>query len=131
MDYFYSLYPGVKYFHLLMIGLSVMFLSVRFVLKLAQSAWMERKLLKVAPHVIDTLLLLSGVVLCFMIKQYPFVDAWMTEKLGAVVAYIVLAIAAMNSARGKTFRIFAFLGALGWLVFAAKVAYVKQAVFFG
>ena len=114
-----------------MIGLSVMFLSVRFVLNLGQSAWMDKRLLKVAPHVIDTLLLLSGVVLCFMIKQYPFVDAWMTEKLGAVVAYIILAMAAMKSSRGKMFRIFAFLGALGWLVFAAKVAYIKQAVFLG
>ncbi|MDF0533837.1 SirB2 family protein [Shewanella yunxiaonensis] len=131
MDNFYSFYSGIKYFHLLMIGLSVMFLSVRFVLNLGQSAWMDKRLLKVAPHVIDTLLLLSGVVLCFMIKQYPFVDAWMTEKLGAVVAYIILAMAAMKSSRGKMFRIFAFLGALGWLVFAAKVAYIKQAVFLG
>ncbi|MDN5369815.1 MAG: hypothetical protein PWP74_1123 [Shewanella sp.] len=131
MDNFYSVYSGIKYFHLLMIGLSVTFLSVRFALSLGQSAWMDKKLLRIAPHVIDTLLLLSGVTLCFMIKQYPFVDTWMTEKLAAVVAYIVLAIAAMKSSRGMLFRIFAFLGAIGWLVFAAKVAYIKQAVFLG
>ncbi|WP_345842781.1 SirB2 family protein [Shewanella algae] len=131
METFYSLYPAVKHLHITLIAVSVLLFIVRFVLKLRQSAIMDKKLLKVGPHVIDTFLLLSGLTLCFMIKQYPFVDPWMTEKIGAVVAYILLGVMALKSNRNLIFRIFAFLGALGWVVYAAKLAHFKQAVILG
>ncbi|BCV37585.1 MULTISPECIES: SirB2 family protein [Shewanella] len=131
METFYSLYPAVKHLHMTLIAVSVLLFIVRFVLKLRQSAIMDKKLLKVGPHVIDTFLLLSGLILCFMIKQYPFVDPWMTEKIGAVVAYILLGVMALKSNRNLIFRIFAFLGALGWVVYAAKLAHFKQAVILG
>ncbi|GAB1061626.1 SirB2 family protein [Shewanella algae] len=131
METFYSLYPAVKHLHMILIAVSVLLFIVRFVLKLRQSAIMDKKLLKVGPHVIDTFLLLSGLTLCFMIKQYPFVDPWMTEKIGAVVAYILLGVMALKSNRNLIFRIFAFLGALGWVVYAAKLAHFKQAVILG
>ncbi|AXQ13275.1 MULTISPECIES: SirB2 family protein [Shewanella] len=131
METFYSLYPAVKHLHMTLIAVSVLLFIVRFVLKLRQSAIMDKKLLKVGPHVIDTFLLLSGLTLCFMIKQYPFVDPWMTEKIGAVVAYILLGVMALKSNRNLIFRIFAFLGALGWVVYAAKLAHFKQAVILG
>ncbi|WKC40872.1 SirB2 family protein [Shewanella algae] len=131
METFYSLYPAVKHLHMTLIAVSVLLFIVRFVLKLRQSAIMDKKLLKVGPHVIDTFLLLSGLTLCFMIKQYPFVEPWMTEKIGAVVAYILLGVMALKSNRNLIFRIFAFLGALGWVVYAAKLAHFKQAVILG
>lgn len=131
METFYSLYPAVKHLHFTFIALSVLLLSVRFVLHLRQSALMEKKLLKIAPHVIDTFLLLSGLTLCFMIQQFPFVDPWMTEKIGAVVAYIVLGAIAIKANRNKLFKVFAYLGAIGWLVYAAKLAHFKQAVLLG
>ncbi|WP_447077743.1 SirB2 family protein [Shewanella algae] len=131
METFYSLYPAVKHLHMTLIAVSVLLFIVRFVLKLRQSDIMDKKLLKVGPHVIDTFLLLSGLTLCFMIKQYPFVDPWMTEKIGAVVAYILLGVMALKSNRNLIFRIFAFLGALGWVVYAAKLAHFKQAVILG
>ncbi|MEL4425437.1 SirB2 family protein [Shewanella indica] len=131
METFYSLYPAVKHLHMTLIAVSVLLFIVRFVLKLRQSTIMDKKLLKVGPHVIDTFLLLSGLILCFMIKQYPFVDPWMTEKIGAVVAYILLGVMALKSNRNLIFRIFAFLGALGWVVYAAKLAHFKQAVILG
>lgn len=131
METFYSLYPAVKHLHFTFIALSVLLLTVRFVLHLRQSALMEKKLLKIAPHVIDTFLLLSGLTLCFMIQQFPFVDPWMTEKIGAVVSYIVLGAIAIKANRNKLFKVFAYLGAIGWLVYAAKLAHFKQAVLLG
>ena len=131
METFYSLYPAVKHTHLMFIALSVAFFILRFVLHIRQSPLMDRKFLKVAPHVIDTFLLVSGFTLCFMIKQYPFVDPWMTEKIICVVAYIVLGIMALKSNRNKLFKFFAFIGAIGWLVLAAKLAHFKQVVLIG
>ena len=123
-----SLYPAVKHIHLLLIALSVVFFTVRFVLHLRGSAILEKKFLKIAPHVIDTFLLLSGVALCFIIQQFPLENAWLTEKLGAVVAYIVLGIIAMKANRGTMFKIFAYIGAISWLVYAARMAVFKQPI---
>jgi uncharacterized membrane protein SirB2 len=131
METFYSLYPAVKHTHLMFIAMSVIFFIVRFVLHLRKSPIMEKKFVKVAPHVIDTFLLLSGFTLCFMIKQYPFVDPWMTEKIICVAAYIALGVMALKSNRNKLFKFFAFIGAIGWVVLAAKLAYFKQVVFMG
>ncbi|QIR13721.1 SirB2 family protein [Shewanella aestuarii] len=131
METFYSLYPAVKHTHLMFVALSVAFFVLRFGLHLRQSPLMERKFLKVAPHVIDTFLLVSGFTLCFMIKQYPFVDPWMTEKIICVIAYIALGIMALKSNRNKLFKFFAFMGAIGWLVLAAKLAHFKQVVLMG
>ncbi|MCL1068129.1 SirB2 family protein [Shewanella olleyana] len=131
METFYSLYPAVKHTHLTFILLSVIFFITRFVLHMRQSPVMDKKFVKVAPHVIDTFLLLSGLTLCFMIKQYPFVDAWMTEKFLAVLAYIGLGVMALKGNRNKFFKIFAFLGAIGWLVLAARLAHFKQVVLMG
>ena len=123
-----SLYPAVKHIHLLLIALSVVFFTVRFVLHLRGSAILEKKFVKIAPHVIDTFLLLSGLALCFIINQFPFVDTWLTEKIGAVFAYIVLAMIAMKANRGTMFKIFAYIGAISWLVYAARMAVFKQPI---
>lgn len=126
-----SLYPAIKHIHLTFIALSVLFFIVRFVLHIRQSPIMDKKFVKIAPHVIDTLLLLSGLTLCFIIKQYPFQDAWLTEKIGAVVAYIFLATIALKANRNTLFKVFAALGAIAWIVYAAKIAMFKQAVLMG
>ena len=131
METFYSLYPATKHLHLTLLAVSALFLTVRFVLHLRQSELMNKKVIKIAPHVIDTFLLLSGLTLCFMIQQFPFVDPWLTEKIGAVVAYIALGVIAIKSNRNTVFKVFAFLGAIGWLVYAAKMAHFKQAVLLG
>lgn len=131
MEALNSLYSGMKHTHMLLIALSVLFFVVRFFMRMFDSSLLEKKFLKIAPHVIDTFLLLSGIVLCFIIKQYPFVDPWLTEKIFAVFAYVLLAFMAMKSDRNKLFRTFAFLGAIGWVVYAAKLAMFKQAVLIG
>ncbi|GIU47207.1 SirB2 family protein [Shewanella algidipiscicola] len=123
-----SLYPAIKHIHLTFIALSVLFFIVRFALHLKQSPIMDKKFVKVAPHVIDTLLVLSGLTLCFIIKQYPFQDVWLTEKIGALLAYIFLATIALKANRNKLFKIFAALGAIAWIVYAGKVAMLKQAI---
>ncbi|WOT05948.1 SirB2 family protein [Shewanella youngdeokensis] len=131
METFYSLYPAFKHSHMTFVALSVLFFIVRFVLHIRQSPIMDKKFIKIAPHVIDTFLLLSGLLLCFSIKQYPFIDPWMTEKIGAVAAYIALATISLKADRGTLFKIFAALGAVAWVVYAAKLAVLKQAMLLG
>jgi uncharacterized membrane protein SirB2 len=121
-----TLYFAVKHLHLTLVAVSVLFFVVRFVLHMRASSIMDKKFVKIAPHVIDTFLLLSGLALCFIIQQFPFVEPWLTEKIIAVAAYIALGMMAFKADRSKLFRFFAFIGAIGWVVFAAKIAVFKQ-----
>jgi uncharacterized membrane protein SirB2 len=74
--------------------------------------------LRVTPHVVDTLLLLAGVGLAFLIRQYPFVNGWLTVKLFALIGYVGVghvAVRRAHTARGK-------VGA--WLLGLAIVLYI-------
>ena len=64
------------------------------------------------------LLLLSAVVLMFNAGQYPFVDAWLTEKLIWLVAYIVLSIMALKPALPVGLRVLLFAAASMAFAFA-------------
>ncbi|NRQ44273.1 SirB2 family protein [Rheinheimera sp. YQF-2] len=122
------MYMAYKHFHLLMVVLSVSFLLVRYAMSLKPAAILQTKFFKIAPHVIDTLLLVSAVLLMITLQQYPFVHAWLTEKLLAVLAYIVLGVMAFKG-RTAAIRWLCFLGALGWLGLVLRVAITKQPVF--
>lgn len=122
------MYMAFKHFHLLMVVLSVSFLLVRYAISLKPAAILQTKFFKIAPHVIDTLLLVSAVLLMITLQQYPFVHAWLTEKLLAVLAYIALGVMAFKG-RTAAIRWLCFLGALGWLGLVLRVAITKQPVF--
>ncbi|GAA5647381.1 MULTISPECIES: SirB2 family protein [Vibrio] len=127
------MYEGLKHFHLLTIVLSATLLSVRYALMMANSPILEKKFLKVFPHINDTFLLLSGIGLVFITGFIPFTPAapWMTEKLTCVLAYIALGFFALKLGRNKLLRTFSFFGALGWLLMAGKVAVTKVPMFLG
>ncbi|GAB3527675.1 invasion protein [Photobacterium proteolyticum] len=121
------MYAAFKHLHMLAIALSVLLFVVRYCLLMANSSLLEKKFLKITPHVVDTFLLLTGVVLIFITGFIPFTEAgnWMTQKLSCVLAYIALGFFTLKYGKNKVFKTFAFLGALGWVVAAANIATTK------
>ncbi|HEU0233751.1 MAG TPA: SirB2 family protein [Gallionella sp.] len=85
---------------------------------------MRQGWVKVVPHVVDTLLLVSALALAFTIQQYPFVDAWLTAKFFGLVLYILLGTIALKYGKTKAVRVSAWLAALA--VFAYIVLVAKQ-----
>jgi uncharacterized membrane protein SirB2 len=124
------MYMALKHSHLLFIALSVSFLAVRFLLSLKAPALLQKKFFKIAPHVVDSFLLLTAIGLMLTIQQYPFQAPWLTEKLLGVFAYIALATMALKG-RTLVLRWLGFLGALSWLALIAQVAVTKTPVLFG
>ncbi len=124
------MYMALKHTHLLLVALSVSLLFIRFILAMKDSPLLQKKLLKVLPHVVDTLLLTSAAGLMLMLQQYPFVTPWLTEKFIGLLAYIALGYMALKG-RTKALRLMAFLGALGWLALMVRVAVSKTPVLFG
>lgn len=70
------------------------------------------------PHVNDTLLLAAAITLAVWSSQYPFQQAWLTAKLGALFVYILLGRQALRRDISSARR-------LSWLIAAlAAIAYV-------
>ncbi len=128
-----NMYHALKHTHLLFLALSVFLFVVRFGLLMAKSQWLEKKWLKVVPHLIDTALLTTGIALIGITGFMPFTEhsMWMTEKLACVLAYFALGFVALRYSHGILFKLFAFLGALGWLYVAAKLAITKTPLLSG
>ena len=121
------LYTSMKHIHLLAIALSVLFLTVRYILIMMDSSLLQKKFFKVTPHIVDTILLASGISLIFITGFIPFTaaGAWLTEKITCVLVYIALGFVALKLGRTKLIRSVAFFGALGWLYWAAHLAMTK------
>ncbi|MCL9781910.1 SirB2 family protein [Vibrio sp. S4M6] len=126
------MYEAIKHFHLMTVAISAVMLTIRYVMIMVNSPMIERKFIKIFPHVNDTCLLLSGVALIFITGFIPFTPAapWLTEKLMCVLAYIALGFFAIKLGKNKFIRSIAFFGALGWLAMAGKLAVTKTPMFF-
>ena len=82
--------------------------------------------LRVTPHIVDTLLLLAGITLAITIRQYPFVNGWLTAKVVALVAYIGVGHAAVRGARSRGVKITAWLIGLAIVFYIYAVAVTKD-----
>jgi uncharacterized membrane protein SirB2 len=110
----------LKLIHVASVGLSLALFFLRGVWMLKSSPWLRQSWVKVAPHVNDTLLLLSGVALAIRIQQYPPYAGWLNAKLGALLVYILLGMVALKWGRSRAERAAAWVCAL--LVFGYMVS---------
>lgn len=83
---------------------------------------MRQRWIRIAPHIVDTLLLSSAIALALTLHQYPFVDAWLSAKVTAMLLYIGLGSIALKQAKGKTVRILAWLAAQAVFIYIVLVA---------
>jgi uncharacterized membrane protein SirB2 len=121
----------LKYLHLACVALSAAGFVLRGVWMMRKSPMLERRWVRVAPHVVDSALLASAIALAVNIGQYPLVHAWLTAKVFGLIAYIVLGTLALKRGRTLRSRSTAFCGALLVLVYIVAVAISKSPLPFG
>ena len=124
------MYPLIKHLHLTCVVLSLLLLFIRFFWMTRQSPMLNKKWVKILPHVVDTLLLISAFTLCVLISQYPFANDWLTEKFIAVIAYIIMGAMCLKG-RTMALRWVSLAGALGWIALIGHLAMSKQPLFLG
>lgn len=88
---------------------------------------LKRALVRIVPHVIDTVLLASAIVLMIQLRQYPGTHAWLTVKIVAVVIYIVLGGVALKRGATRAIRFSAWLAALATYGYIVAVALTHDA----
>lgn len=67
------------------------------------SRMLDRRIVRILPHAIDTAFLLSGIALVLLLQLRVTQSPWLLAKLLALVAYIVFGTIALK--RGRTLRI--------------------------
>jgi len=119
-------YLVLKWVHIACAILSISGFMLRGMLMLLDSPLLTMRFARIAPHVVDTVLLASALWLAVLIGQYPFVQGWLTAKVLALIAYIVLGTLALKRARSKTLRAAAFALALGVAAYIVSVALTRD-----
>jgi len=123
-------YLFLKHFHMTFAALSGSLFLLRGLWMLADSPALQRRWVRILPHLVDTALLLSALTLAVWSAQYPFVQSWLTVKVCALVLYIVLGSIALKRGRSKPVRAVAYLAALATFAYIVGVAVTKNPLLF-
>lgn len=115
-------YPEIRLVHIWAVVLSGSLFALRGLALNLGAAWPKAAPLRYLSYTIDTVLLTAALMLMTLVRQYPFVDAWLTVKVLLLVVYIGLGIFAFRNRRGRGVRLAAWLAALGVYGFIVSVA---------
>lgn len=118
------MYPALKYLHMTAAATSLGLFLIRGYWMTVASPRRGSRFARIVPHVVDALLLVSAIALSLTIHRYPFIDAWLTGKVLAVLVYIVLGTVALRRGRTRGVRIAAFIAAVAvfvWIVQTARL----------
>ena len=119
-------YAAWKLLHQGAAALSITGFVARGLGSFTQAAWVRQRVARTAPHVVDTLLLLSALVMAWTLRLTPGNAPWLTAKIAGLLLYIGLGMLALRPGRPLALRIAAWVAALavfGWIV---SVAITKQ-----
>lgn len=118
----------LKHLHLLFVSLVFISFISRVFLAEFNPVQLQRKWLKIAPHVLDSLLLLSGIGLVIQGRWLSGDFGWILAKLLILIVYIGLGVLAMRQQGQK--RWLASVGAVFCLFLIAKIAVSKKIFLF-
>jgi uncharacterized membrane protein SirB2 len=105
-------YPEIRLVHVAaVIASGALFLMRGIALQLGWRAAMAAPV-RYSSYAIDTVLLTAAFMLATILRQYPFVQDWVTAKVLLLVVYIVLGSFALKRGRTRAVRAACFLAAL-------------------
>lgn len=115
-------YLALKHVHMTAVVLSLALFALRGAWLVLDSPRLGARWVRVAPHLVDTVLLLSALALCATLGQWPFAVPWLTVKVLLLVAYVGLGMLALRPGRPKRVRVAALLLALATFLAMVSVA---------
>lgn len=120
------MYATLKTIHIACVIASGAGFVLRGVLTLIGSPLAATRFARVAPHVVDTILLAAGVTMAVLAHISPFAQPWLGTKIGALLAYIVLGSIALKRGRTGAVRGAAFAAAIGTYAYIVGVALTRS-----
>lgn len=123
-------YVDLKFTHVVLVYVSVIFFNIRFWLFGLISKDQRPKILRVLPHIIDTCLFALGLALIMVTGFMPFTDGaqWLTLKLVFLVLYVLFGVVAMRDGHAFLMRLGAYVVANGCVFAMIYLALTKPVI---
>lgn len=112
-------YLAIKHFHMTCAALSFGLFFLRGWSRFTDRAIHRTRWARILPHLVDSALLASALVLAYHVRDIPAMRAFVVVKAGGVVIYILLGMTAFRWAKSPAWQRRAWVAAL--LVFAGIV----------
>ena len=115
-------YLALKYVHIVFVAASFALFFIRGLWAMrayppAQETWV-----KVMPHVVDGILILSAVGMLLGAPATLWAGNWLAVKIGLVVLYVLLSVVALRVLKHTILRLIAWVLALATFLFATSIA---------
>jgi uncharacterized membrane protein SirB2 len=121
-------YALLKMIHVGSVILSYSLFFLRGIWLMQDSDNLRQRWVKILPHVIDTALLTSAILLAVAIQQNPLQDSWLTAKVTGLLLYIGLGMIALRFGKTRKTRITAWIAAQCVFIYIVLVALTKSPV---
>ncbi len=109
----HNLYFPIKHLHVTAVVLSITFFLLRAYWSVISSNHLQRRWVRIVPHIIDTVLLVCAIILAVMIGPN---QSWIWTKVVLLLAYIGVGTIAIK--RGRTARGRLLAAIIATLIFA-------------
>lgn len=119
-------YAALKIIHVISVIFSYLLFMLRGIWMMQNSSILQRRWVKILPHVIDTVLLASAVTLVTMIQQYPGMSTWLSAKIGGLLLYIILGMMALRFGKSRKIKIISWITAQIVFFYIVLVALTKN-----
>lgn len=123
-------YTLLKLVHISSVMLSYLLFLTRGIWMMRASAQLQQRWVKIMPHVIDTVLFSSAIMLAILIQQNPLVDSWLTAKVVGLLIYIGLGMVALRFGKIRIVKVSAWIMAQLVFFYIVLVALTKNPAIF-
>lgn len=117
---------NVKIIHVTFVALSFAGFFIRGLWMLKDYALLRQRWVKISPQVVDTVLLVSAIVLAIQMHFSPLQQPWLLVKIIALLVYIGAGLVALRFGRTKRIRLIAWLFGLLVFLYIVSVAVSKS-----
>ena len=115
-------YVEVRFIHIAAVLASGGLFLMRGLALFAGAGWSLAAPTRYLSYTIDTVLLAAAIMLMITVRQYPFVQPWLSVKVLLLAVYIVLGIFAFWKRPSRAVRLACWLAALFIYAFIISVA---------
>lgn len=123
-------YATLKIIHITSAIFSYILFTIRGLWMMQASPRLQLRWVKILPHVIDTILLVSAIALVTMIQQYPGINTWLNAKIGGLLLYIMLGMVALRFGKTRKIKTMSWIAAQIVFFYIVLVALTKNPTLF-
>ncbi len=123
-------YMALKHVHVTSVVLSYTLFLLRGIWMLRVSPILQQRWVKIIPHVNDTVLLVSAVILAVQTHRNPIEEPWLAAKIIGLVVYIMLGIIAFRLSKTYQTKMTLWILAQVVFIYIVSVALTKNPLLF-